>query len=533
MNNIGRLLCFSALAGAAFCGAWAENLVILHTNDTHSTIDPDANGRGGVLQRKAIIDSVRSAEKNVILVDAGDVVQGTLYFREFKGDVEYPLMEKLGYDIRVLGNHEFDNGINDLAKYYKNLKGKAISANYDFSGTPLDGVFLPYVVKTVDGKRIGFFGLNVDPYSLIDDRNMGGIRFKDVISTANATAAKLRKQEKCDLVVAVTHIGYTTKQEKTTDVDLAKASRDIDVIIGGHSHTVVCPGNADSETPCYVDNAAGRPVLIAQTGKYGPYLGYINIDLDKVKRGKTDVRGFDYRLIPVTDRFAPETLDADIREFIRPYKAVVDSINGNVIGYAPRFMDSDDRVGEYANWTGDYARNLVQLTLDSLNAAHPGSVPASVDLGLMNVGGIRLDMPKGYVTEGQILSTFPFANKFVVLRLKGSDLLSTLAIAAKRKGECVSENVRVVVDKDWNMVNALINGSPIDSERVYNVATIDYLARGNDSLVPLKNGTVAWTDERDIALPTIEYVKRNTSFGLPMWSDPSPRFVECVEVMKK
>ena len=130
------------IAGAAL-GAVARDLVILHTNDTHSLILPDADGRGGVLQRKAIIDSVRNANKDVILVDAGDKVQGTLYFKFFKGDVEYPLQNMLGVDISILGNHEFDNGLKALADNERKLKTDRISANYDFTGTPAEGLFKP------------------------------------------------------------------------------------------------------------------------------------------------------------------------------------------------------------------------------------------------------------------------------------------------------------------------------------------------------------------------------------------------------
>ena len=154
----------------------AENLVILTTNDTHSNIDFDNNGRGGILPRKTIIDSVRKAEKNVILVDAGDMVQGTLYFKYFKGDVEYPIFNMMDYDIRILGNHEFDNGLEELAKYWKDVKATRLSANYDFSMTPARGLFKPYVIKKVGKKKIGFFGINVDPESLISKENYEGMK---------------------------------------------------------------------------------------------------------------------------------------------------------------------------------------------------------------------------------------------------------------------------------------------------------------------------------------------------------------------
>ena len=152
-----------ALAATVALSAAAERLVILHTNDTHSNIESDRNGVGGILPRKAIIDSVRKAEKNVILVDAGDMVQGTLYFKYFRGDVEYPLFNMMGYDVRILGNHEFDNGIDELARNWKKVKGARLSANYDFSKTPAAGLFKPYVVKKIGKKKIGFIGINVDP----------------------------------------------------------------------------------------------------------------------------------------------------------------------------------------------------------------------------------------------------------------------------------------------------------------------------------------------------------------------------------
>ena len=174
-------------------------------------------------------------------------------------------MNMLGYDIRILGNRRFDNGMKELAKRYKDVKAHRLSANYDFSGTENQGMFDPYVIKKAGGKRIGFIGINVDPESLISKENIEGVKFKDVIKTANETAAFLKDKKKCDLVVVVSHIGAVKENDKATDYDLAKASRDIDIIIGGHSHTVIEPGNK-GKYPSVVENAAGRPVLIARTG---------------------------------------------------------------------------------------------------------------------------------------------------------------------------------------------------------------------------------------------------------------------------
>lgn len=527
--KMGKRRCIIRLimaAGMMFgaCMAVAESLVILHTNDTHSAIEPDENGVGGVLQRKAIIDSIRGAEDNVILVDAGDIVQGTLYFKFFKGDVEYPLMNMMGYDIRVLGNHEFDNGLDELAKYYKDVKGSRLSANYDFTGTPLQGMFDPYVIKEVSGKKIGFIGINVDPESLIMEQNYKGVKFKDIVKTANETAKYLKKKRKCDLVVVVSHIGYTKESDRTTDVELARLSRYIDIIIGGHSHTLIDPDKPE-ENPCIVDNSVGKPVLIAQTGKYGRYLGYIKIDLDDLRKGGDDAEDFDYELIPVTDRFPSESLDKDMTAFLSPFRHVVDSVNNRVIAKSLYDLDSDDRNGGYANWISDFAYIYGRSVADSL--ARSGNA-VQVDMGFMNVGGIRHDMPAGDVTEGEILSTFPFANRMLLLRVKGRDILSALAVAAKKGGEGVSGNVRVLLTPEDEVYRVIINGEEMNPDKDYIVSTIDYVAEGNDDMRSWSNGDVMWRDSEEMVNPLLRYIYHNTSLGLPIAPDTTGRFQQAV-----
>lgn len=497
----------------------AERLVILHTNDTHSAIDPSADGTGGILQRKAVFDSVRRAEKNVITVDAGDMVQGSLYFKYFRGDVEYPLMDMAGYDIRILGNHEFDNGMADLARKYRTVKGSRLSANYDFKGTELEGIFEPYVIKKVGGKKIGFIGLNVDPASLISQKNFTG-RFKDIIPTANEVAASLKKKKKCDLVVAVTHIGYTKENDKTTDVELARASKDIDIIIGGHSHTLIDPANP-GKYPSLVPNAEGKPVRVVQTGKYGRNVGKITIDLDRLK--DADGEDFTYELIAVTDRFPEETLDKDMKAFIAPYRAKVDSVNHRVIARSAYDMQNGERTGGLANLTADFGMTYGMHKADSLRKAGLDIPP--VDLSVMNVGGIRQAMPEGDITEGQILSTYPFSNRFVLISVKGDDLADALAVAARKGGEAVSNNVRVLSDSVGNLVRVVVDGEEMDRDRNYVVATIDYVAEGNDDMVTLSRHDKLWVDDVEVAAPILRWFERQGELGLPVAPDPMPRFI--------
>lgn len=505
-------------AAVAICVS-AADLVILHTNDTHSNIDADPDGTKGVLARKAIIDSVRKAEKNVILVDAGDMVQGTLYFKFFHGDVEYPLFNIMGYDIRILGNHEFDNGLQQLADHWKKVKGARLSANYDFTGTPAEGVFQPYTIKKVAGKKIGFFGINVDPKSLISEENRVGMKYSDAIRVANATAAELRRKG-CDLVVAVTHIGYDEGPDVASDVKLARSSRDIDIIIGGHSHTFVNPKTPE-KTPYWIENADGRPVLVTQTGKYGANVGYIKIDLDNLKGHQ-----YDYEYIPVTDRFSPSAYDRQIENFLAPYRAKVDSVNSLVIGQSLVDMENVRRACPYGNWSGDFGEWFGRRVADSIRAT--GRDFPYPDMALMNVGGIRQPMHKGNITEGQILSTFPFSNRMRIIRMKGRDIIETMKIVARKGGEAVSESVRVVTDGDNNLRHCVIDGQEVDPDRDYVVATIDYVAEGNDGMTPMARHEELWRDNEEVCQRILTYVRRLNSLGLGVNPDPTPRFVKDV-----
>ena len=505
--------------------AGAQSLVLLHTNDTHSNIDSNEKGEGGILPRMAVIDSVRKAEKNVLLIDAGDMVQGTLYYKFFRGDVEYPLFNMMNYDVRILGNHEFDNGLDELARLYKNVKGAKLSANYDFSDTPLKGMFDPYVIKKIDGKKVGIMGINVDPTSLISEENYTGLKFKDIIKTANETAAELKKKG-CDVVIAVTHIGYNMDDDKTDDVELAEASKNIDIIIGGHSHTFVDPSTPEN-TPYWFKNAEGKDVLVVQTGKYGKNVGYIKLDLKDFADKKID-----YRYIPVTDRFDPSAYNQKMIEFLKPYKHVVDSVNNRVIALSLMDMNSSAKTGAYPNWAGDFGARYGRHVADSLRKA--GVDVPKVDFGIMNVGGIRHDMKQGNITEGQILSTFPFSNMMRLIEISGADLIETMKIVAPKGGEAVSSEVIVVTDDKGNYMNMYIDGVEIDPNAKYIVSTIDYVANGNDGMIPMKNHREIWRDDQEVGVRILQYLYDLTDAGIPVSSDPNPRFVKNVNgILKK
>lgn len=251
-----------------------KHLTILHTNDTHSRIEPlpanDKYGpnKGGAVRRANFIQQMRQQDKNVLLFDAGDFLQGTPYFNLFKGKVEVSLMNKMDYDAATLGNHEFDYGLETLAEIVDNAEFPIIASNYDFSGTILENKIKPYIILKRNGLRIGVLATCVQPKGLIAVPNYEGMRFSDPIETANRVALQLKKQHKCDMIICISHLGYTD------DKVLAAKSRNIDLIIGGHSHTFM-------QSPDLLKNLDNRDVLIYQTPGKGQYVGKIDVSLNK------------------------------------------------------------------------------------------------------------------------------------------------------------------------------------------------------------------------------------------------------------
>jgi 2',3'-cyclic-nucleotide 2'-phosphodiesterase (5'-nucleotidase family) len=208
-------------------------------------------------------------------------------------------------------------------------------------------------------------------------------------------------------------------------------------------------------------------------------------------------------------------------DFLSPYKAKVDSINKHVIAKSLYNLNSDNRNGGYANLSADYAHWYGKLVLDSLPELNKKGLPL---IGIMNVGGIRQNMPEGDVTEGEILSTFPFANHMVLMELSGKDLLSSLRAAVKKGGECISENIRVITDGDSKIIRMFVDDKEVSDSDLFLVSTIDYLSEGNDDFIGLANGEILWRDNKEMCAPVIRYIKSFTEKGLPIAPDQTGRF---------
>ncbi len=285
MINRRHFLTASAAFGATLVGlphslelisraAVADTVItILHTNDTHSQIDPlppnDANaGKGGVARRATLVKRIRKENPNTLLVDAGDVMQGTPYFNFYRGEVEYKAMSAIGYDVGTLGNHEFDNGVDALAAALKFASFDLVSANYDVKGTVLEGRVKPYVVKTLAGIRVGLFGLGISPVALITPANFKGITYNDPVVSAREVVKTLREKERCALVVCMSHLGYYENGQRGDSL-VASQVDGIDFIAGGHTHTFM-------QQPVKTKQPCGAETLIFQVGKSGINVGRID-----------------------------------------------------------------------------------------------------------------------------------------------------------------------------------------------------------------------------------------------------------------
>jgi 5'-nucleotidase len=271
----------SDLAAPLLEPAADETLItILHTNDTHSQIDPLPDndkqnpGKGGVARRASLVKRVRKENPNTLLVDAGDVFQGTPYFNFFKGEVEYKAMSLIGYDVGTLGNHDFDNGVDGLAAAMKFSNFDFVSSNYDVRGTSIESRVKPYVVRVLAGVRIGVFGLGISPSGLITPDNFKDVSYRDPVKSAQETVQALREKERCTLVICASHLGYypNPRGDEIGDTQVAAQVDGIDFIASGHTHTFMT-------APVVTNQPQGGKTIIFQVGKSGIYVGRVDMTL--------------------------------------------------------------------------------------------------------------------------------------------------------------------------------------------------------------------------------------------------------------
>lgn len=286
MNSRRSFVKQSLLGGIAVGGfgfipseAFAKNemvkITILHTNDVHSRIepfpdnDPKYPDLGGVARRAALIKKIRNEERNVLLLDAGDVFQGTPYFNKFGGELEMKLMSRMNYDACAIGNHDFDNGVDGLSSQLIHANFPFVCANYDFSKTSLHGKTIPYKIFNKQGIKIGVFGLGIELEGLVDKRMYGNTIYIDAFEKAQTVSKHLKREERCDLIICLSHLGFKYEGKKLSDLIIAKYTKNIDLIIGGHTHTFL-------SEPVRIKNQEGEETLVCQAGWAGVNLGRID-----------------------------------------------------------------------------------------------------------------------------------------------------------------------------------------------------------------------------------------------------------------
>ncbi|WP_430815397.1 bifunctional metallophosphatase/5'-nucleotidase [Carboxylicivirga sp. RSCT41] len=260
------------------CASSNARLTILHTNDVHSQIDPFPAshsrwpGQGGFARRAQLISNIREEQENVILLDCGDIFQGTPYFNIYKGKLEIELMNKMGYDAATLGNHEFDNGIDALAGNVRRADFPFICSNYDFSKSVLNGLTIPHKVIEKGSLKIGLIGLGIELAGLVNPKSYKEAVYLEPVELANELAHQLKKEENCNVVIALSHLGYKYRDAKVSDVVVARNTRNIDVILGGHTHTFM-------DEPDRIVNLDGDEVIVSQAGWGGLRLGRLDLTL--------------------------------------------------------------------------------------------------------------------------------------------------------------------------------------------------------------------------------------------------------------
>lgn len=286
---LGSSLKFAAMAGIwgipmeVFAEREIQTLTVLHTNDTHSRIDPfPANdpkfaGMGGVAQRLKAIDKIRAEQQQVLLLDSGDFFQGTPYFNIFGGEVEIKAMSALKYDAATLGNHDFDNGVDGLSQQLIHANFPILNTNYRLADSALSGKTERYKIFQKGEIKVGVFGVGIELKGLVDERLIKNVYYLNPVQSANETAEHLKKEENCDLVICLSHLGLKYEDSKISDLKLAEQSKYIDLILGGHTHTFL-------DEPLIVKNSIQKNMIIAQVGWGGIKLGRIDFLFEKKSR---------------------------------------------------------------------------------------------------------------------------------------------------------------------------------------------------------------------------------------------------------
>ena len=498
------------------------DLTILHTNDIHArireinnygntcTVEETESGSciAGVARLATEIKKIRSEKENVLLLDAGDWFQGSLFYSLYKGQEAMTFMNMLEYDAMTFGNHEFDGGVQALAEFIKKINFPLVSASVDVDAEPLladlvDDTF----TLDMGGHKIGIFGITTVDVPLISNPGPN-IKFLDQTETARETAAELTS-EGADIIIMLSHSGYIKDQE------IAGAVDGIDVIVGGHTHTYLSNVSeaAEGPYPTVVNSPDGDPVLVVQAKSWGRYLGDLEVSFNEAgvaEKWSGEPITIDQSIIP----------DPDVLAKVDSMASDVDRLSAMPIGETLTNLDGEEEICRH------YESNLGNLIADAI---YWETSTAGTELAFFNGGGIRSGVPKGRVTMAQMLEVMPFTDTVATLQMKGSDIKDLLEFGVSRAENAGNEGTgrflqisggtytwdpsaevgsRIVSIEVKNIEGVY---EPLDLERVYRIATSGFLRGGGDGYQILKERAIDPYDfGRVISDVVVEFIELNS-----------------------
>ncbi len=500
------LALISLVAGYFYLTSFlTHKVVILHTNDMHGRLesfDKNLKSRniGGLARIAYYIKQVKREHKNVLVLDAGDMIQGTLYFKIFNGLPNIKFMSKAGYDMAVLGNHEFDKGISILEQVVDAAKFPMLCANINFINNPgLNNKIQPYLIKNYGGLKIGIIGIVTDDLKTLTGSSTKIEVYDDVLTTKKYV--NLIK-DKVDFIIVLSHIGFWE------DVKLAKAVNNIDLIIGGHSHTLL-------GTPFIVKHKSGNKTYIVQAGEHGQQIGKIELLFNHKK-----LSNLDYYIVPINDKIpADKQLQKEISVYSRQLKVLtttkVGHIKNKLIGKKKLIRSRQTSAGV--------------LVTNSIKYKFP-----DVDIVLQNSGGIKFhrNLPPGDFTLAQVYELYPFENTLVIAKINGEQLKSVLETSARKlpllsgaflqsKGleysidlkkdpQLVSDDNTKIIKEGNRIYNVKVNGKELKSDAYYKVAFNNFMHFGGDGYSQLKHAKVIKKTKSQVQDLIIQYLKDNS-----------------------
>lgn len=469
-------------------------LTILHTNDVH------AHYEGTLARQTTLLKQIRAETSNLLLLDAGDRFQGTLFYRLYKGEMAQWAMNMQGYQAMAVGNHEFDDGPATLAKFIKGAKFPVLSANLDVSNDPdLKGLIKPYTIVEVGGEKIGIIGITTEDVDILSSPGPNVKILPAVDSLKNAV--KELSDQGINKIIALTHVGYEVDKQLAAKVD------GVDIIVGGHSHT--CLGDVKHSAgpyPTVVGSPSGQPVLVVQACSHLKYMGRLNVTFDA---NGTPVK-WDGQLIKVKDKNVPE--DPEVAAEVAKRAEPVNELKSKIIGETKVDLIGDRKVCRFQEC------NMGNLVTDAILWRMKDQ---HVQIALQNAGGIRASIPKGPISLGQVMEVLPFGNAISVFKLKGEDLWAALENGVSRAENMENEGTGRFLQVaglryTWDPTkpvgqrivsvevrNADGSYSPLDMNAIYVVAANDFMRRGGDDYKVLAEKAI---DPYDFGPPLDEAV---------------------------